>query len=313
MAILEVNPVEQPAGSPSGDASQVGPILRFDHVSVRFDDQPVLIDVSFQVGAGETRVVFGAAGSGKTVLLKTAIGLIRPEAGRVYLFGQDITNLSDEELFPLRHRVGVLFQESALFDSLTVEENVAYPLLNQRGRELPESQVQARVREELEFVNLAETMDKFPSELSGGMRRRVGIARAGVTNPPLMLYDSPTAGLDPITAYHIIALVIRQRDTRNTTSMVVTYRYQDGHLLANYSYDPRTGKLMRGNVRRPTRFLVLREGRLVFEGSQAELHASTDPYVSKFVRKKHTPDQRTESESSNRRDAEDVLGTLYHR
>jgi len=282
MAALEINPLEQPAGT----SAEAVPVLRFDQVTVRFDDKPALVDVSFKVYAGETRVVFGAAGSGKTVLLKTAIGLIRPDGGRVYLFGQDITSLEEEQLFALRHRVGMLFQESALFDSLTVAENVAYPLLDQRDRKLPESEVQAAVKEALDFVGLGHVMDKHPSELSGGMRRRVGIARAAVNKPPLMLYDSPTAGLDPITAYHIIALVIRHRDTRNTTSMVVTYRYQDGHLLANCSYDPQTGNLIRStNVHRQTKFLVLRGGRLVFEGSEAELESSADPYVAKFARR----------------------------
>jgi phospholipid/cholesterol/gamma-HCH transport system ATP-binding protein len=255
---------------------------------VRFDDRAALVDVSFEVYAGETAVVSGAAGSGKTVLLKAAIGLIRPQAGDVYLFGQNITNLREEELFGLRRRVGVLFQEGALFDSLTVEENVAYPLLNQPNRRPSESgEVQARVKEALNFVALNNVLESYPSELSGGMRRRVGTARAVVTEPALMLYDSPTAGLDPITAYHIIALVIKQRDTRKTTSLVVTYRPQDGRLLANYSYDPRTGGLTwSANARRQTKFLVLREGRLVFEGSEAELQASTDAYVARFATRK---------------------------
>jgi phospholipid/cholesterol/gamma-HCH transport system ATP-binding protein len=216
--------------------------------------------------------------------LKTVIGLIRPAAGRVYLFDRDITGLREEALFPLRHRVGVLFQEGGLFDSLTVEENVAYPLLNRADRTPPESEVEARVQTALDFVELGAVLDKYPSELSGGMRRRVGIARAAVANPPLMLSDSPTAGLDPVTAYRIIALLIQQRDTRNATSLVVTHRHQDGKLLANYRYDPKAGKpVPSGDRRHRTRFLVLRDGRIVFQGSEAEMHSSNDPYVAIFA------------------------------
>jgi len=289
MAFPNVRWLEQPSVS-----SQVAPALRFDNVSVSFDDRPALARVSFELPAGETRVVFGAGGSGKTVLMKAAIGLIRPESGHVYLFGRDITTLTEEELDSWRPHAGVLFQEGGLFDSLTVAENVAFPLVNQRDRKPSESEVESRVREALAFVGLAHVMEKYPSELSGGMRRRVGIARAAVTRPPLLLYDSPTAGLDPITAYHIMVLLIRQRDTRNEAAMVVTYRRQDGHLMANFMYDPSTGKLQRSdNVRRGTKFLVLRQGRVVFEGSQSELQASTDPYVSKFAKKPESVQTRS--------------------
>jgi phospholipid/cholesterol/gamma-HCH transport system ATP-binding protein len=310
---VDVNSLEQPAAAPIQSTSQAVPIIRFEQVTVRFDDEPALIDVSFELYAGETTVLMGAASSGKTVLLKTAIGLIRPEAGRVCLFGQDITNLHEQELFGLRRRAGVLFQEGGLFDSLTVEENVAYPLVNPPDPKLPESEVEARVREALDFVNLGDTIDKYPSELSGGMRRRVGIARAAVTRPPLMLYDSPTAGLDPITAYHIMALVIRQRDTRNATSMVVTYRYQDGLLLAHYKYDAASGNLVRARLEQRTRFLILREGKLVFEGSEEELRSSNHPYVAKFVRRMVAmPGQEVKHrEPSARPDGEDALARLY--
>jgi phospholipid/cholesterol/gamma-HCH transport system ATP-binding protein len=281
---VQVVPLNDPGGASSDRSSQVASVLRFDRATVRFDDKPALVDISFEVRAGETIVLYGAAGSGKTVLLKTAISLIRPEGGRTYLFGQDITELPEEELYRLRRRVGVLFQEGALFDSLTVEENVAYPLLNQRDHEPPESEVQARVKEALAFVDLAATMEKYPSELSGGMRRRVGIARAAVARPPLMLYDSPTAGLDPVTAYRIVALIIQHRDTRNSTSIVVTHRHQDGKLLANFGYDPITGKLqLAGDAQQRTRFIVLREGRIVFQGSEAEMRSSADPYVAIFA------------------------------
>ncbi|MEK7404301.1 MAG: ATP-binding cassette domain-containing protein [Acidobacteriota bacterium] len=263
-------------------------VLRFDNVSLSFGDAPALRNVSFEMLAGETRIVFGAAGSGKTVLLKTALGLLKPDAGSVYVFGQEITGLPEEELFAIRSRMGVLFQEGGLFDSLTIEDNVGYPLLNQPWLHCPPDQVQARVEEALRFVELEHTLEKFPSELSGGMRRRVGIARAVVTEPRLVLYDSPTAGLDPITAYTIIALIVKERDVKNTTTLMATHRYQDGHFLANFRYQPAGNRLEpagRDRAAIRTRFMVLEESRIVFEGTQAELEASNDPYLSKFVRR----------------------------
>jgi phospholipid/cholesterol/gamma-HCH transport system ATP-binding protein len=273
------------------DSSQ--PILRFEDVSVHFDDVTALDHITFEMHAGETRVVLGSAGSGKTILLKTAIGLVRADSGRVVLFGQDITRMTEEQLFDARARIGVLFQEGGLFDSLTIEENVSYPLLNQRGRKhAPNpSEVQEKVVETLRFVELEETVDQFPSELSGGMRRRVGIARAVVTEPELVMYDSPTAGLDPITANTIIALIVKERDVRNAAAMMATHRYQDGQLMANFRYNPHSGDLVRvatngsaGNGLK-TIFMVMQEGRLAFEGTQDRLEASGDSYIAKFVRR----------------------------
>ena len=260
-------------------------VLRFDRVTVSFDGVPALSDISFEARRGETRVIFGAAGSGKTVLLKTAMGFQHPDPGTVYVFGGDISKLKERALFDVRSRIGMLFQEGALFDSLTIEENVAYPLLNQRAIACPPDQVHPRVEEALRFVELGDTLEKFPSELSGGMRRRAAIARAVVTQPPLVLYDSPTAGLDPITAQTIIALIVKERDTNRTTTLIVTHRYQDGNLLANYRHDPATGQLVPGRDRDVrTVFMVLKEGRLVFEGSQEELEANRDPYISEFYK-----------------------------
>ena len=262
--------------------------LQFKDVSVAFEGERVLKNVSFEVPAGETRVLFGAAGAGKTVTLKTAMGLVRAESGQVLLLGNDIGTMTEEQMFDLRPRVGMLFQEGALFDSMTIEENVAYPLVNQKHDVPPPAEVNRRVREALRFVELEHTLEKFPSELSGGMRRRVAIARAVVTEPPLLLYDSPTAGLDPITANTICKLILKQRDLSNTTTLMVTHRYQNGNLMANYRYDKESGELVpagrshRGAVR--TKFLGFRDGALVFEGTQQELEASRDPYIAKFVR-----------------------------
>jgi phospholipid/cholesterol/gamma-HCH transport system ATP-binding protein len=267
------------------------PVLRFDGVSVSFDDVPALVDVSFQACEGESRIILGAAGSGKTVLLKTALGLQRPDSGAVHVFGQDISGLSERALFEVRGKIGMLFQESALFDSLSIEENVAYPLLNQPSIHCPKGEVRPRVEEALRFVELEGTLEKFPSELSGGMRRRAAIARAVVSGPPLLLYDSPTAGLDPITAHTIMALIVKERDLNKTTTLLVTYRYQDGNLVANFRYNPDNGRLEKtqksdGRAVSRTIFMVLREGRLIFEGPQDELEASKEPYVAKFVKRR---------------------------
>jgi phospholipid/cholesterol/gamma-HCH transport system ATP-binding protein len=262
-------------------------IVRFENVTVTFDDAKALDGISFEITRGQTRIVFGAAASGKSVMLKTALGLVRPTSGRVFLFGQEITELSEEEMFALRARVGVLFQEGGLFDSLTVEENVSYPVLNRAvSPEERNGNVRERVREALRFVELEHTLEKVPSELSGGMRRRVGIARAMVTEPALMLFDSPTAGLDPITANTIMALIVKARDTRNTTITIVTHRHQDGHIMADFRYNPESGELEPAppgsGIHERTIFMVLREGRLVFEGTQDELNRQQDSYVAKF-------------------------------
>ena len=276
---------------PTPDAS----LLRMEGVRVTFDGLVALEPVSFEMRAGDTRVVLGAAGSGKTTLLKAALGLVKQDAGHVFLFGQDITGLGERQMYDIRSRVGVLFQEGGLFDSITVAENVAYPLVNSKTLHLPPAEVDQRVEDALRFVELEQTLEKYPGELSGGMRRRVGIARAVVTEPPLVLYDSPTAGLDPITANTIMALIAKERDSQNTANLIVTQRYQDGQLMANFRYNRSSGLLEpvspngsaanHGSNPRPTVFMVMKEGRVVFEGSQAELEASRDSYISKFVPK----------------------------
>lgn len=265
-------------------------VLRFEHVSVAFDGEPAIVDLSFDARAGQSHIILGAAGSGKTVLLKTAMGLVQPQSGKVFVFGQDITTLTEHALFGIRSKIGMLFQESALFDSLTIQENVAYPLLNQKSIECPKNDVLPRVKQALEFVELGNTLEKFPNELSGGMRRRAAIARAVVTEPPLQMYDSPTAGLDPITAHTIMALLIKERDVSNATTLMVTHRYQDGNLMANFRYNSEQGQLepARDGARKTdqTTFMVMKEGRLIFEGDQDELESSHDPYISKFYKQR---------------------------
>jgi len=265
------------------------PVLRFKNVTVRFEGRAVLDNISFSLMPGESRILLGEAGSGKTILLKTAMGLVHADAGTVTLFGEDITNLPEKQLFTVRQKVGMLFQEGALFDSDTVEENVAYPLLNRSMKTLSREEIQEiekRVQRALEFVELGHTLEKIPSELSGGMRRRVGIARATVSEPPLVLYDSPTAGLDPITANTIMALIVKERDLRNTSTMIVTHRYQDGQIMANFHWDNTAGRIVPDPTPHDSAvFMVMRDGRLVFEGSQPELESSSEAYLRKFVRR----------------------------
>ena len=270
------------------------PILEFEDVSLSYDDRLVLDRINLTVNPGDTYILMGAAGSGKTVLLKLAMSLIKPSSGRIRLLGRDITDLEETALFEIRSQVGVLFQEGGLFDSQTIAENVGYPLRNQKQIRAPEAEIDARVLESLEFVELGDTLDKFPSELSGGMRRRAGIARANVTNPKLSLYDSPTAGLDPITAYTIMSLILKQRELRKTTTVLVTHRYQDCAMAANYRWDNVNHDVVRtapfgqhGDLR--TTFIVMNEGRMVFNGTQEQLEASRDPYVSQFVLQQPPP------------------------
>lgn len=287
-AVTRSDAVTEPRASASG--AEV--VLKFEDVSLSFGDQVAIDHVSFEMAPGSTRVILGAAGSGKTTVLKAAIGLIKPDSGRIFLLGQEITSLDERQLFQIRSKVGVLFQEGGLFDSFTVGENVAYPLLNPKSDKVDLTLVDQKVTEALRFVELEETMEKFPAELSGGMRRRVGIARAVVKEPPLVLYDSPTAGLDPITANTIMALIAKERETANTASLIVTHRYQDGQVMSNFRYKSGSGLLNLEHVEQngsggpKITFMVMDEGKVVFEGTQQELEASTDEYVVKFAPKR---------------------------
>jgi phospholipid/cholesterol/gamma-HCH transport system ATP-binding protein len=259
------------------------PVVVFDHVSIGFEGKQVLDDISLTVAPGETRILLGPAGSGKSVLLKLANGLMRPDSGTITVFGEKIDTMPEEQLFKLRGRIGMVFQEGALFDSLTVRDNVAYRLMEQK---VPEAEVTERVTEALRFVELEQTLEKYPSQLSGGMRRRVAIARAVVNRPDLILYDSPTGGLDPITSTTIIELVMKQRDVYHTSSLLVTHRLQDAFTLATHTYDRAQNHMVPipdGQIDPKTTFLVLHEGHMIFDGSTHDLVHSDDPFLKEYL------------------------------
>ena len=270
---------EQTAPEPQS----TGPVVVFENVSISFEDKRVLEDISFTVEPGETRIILGPAGCGKSVLMKLANGLLCPDAGSIHVFGQEITTMREVDLFTLRARIGMVFQESALFDSLTVCDNVAYRMHEEN---VPEDEVQQRVLESLRFVELEQAVNKYPSELSGGMRRRVAIARAVVSHPELILYDSPTGGLDPITSTTIIELVMKQRDVSHTTSLVVTHRLQDAFTLTTHEYDVQAHAMKpipTKGIDPKTKFLVLNEGRIVFDGSTMDLVHTEDPWLREYL------------------------------
>src|SRR5262245_61593925 len=256
----------------------------FEDVAIAFEGASVLDGVSFELRRGETKVILGVAGSGKSTILKLCLGLLKPDRGHIYVLGHDVTTMSEEELFDLRSKVGIVFQESALFDSLNVRDNVAFRLVEER---LPEDEVDRRVRESLSFVELEEAIEKLPSELSGGMRRRVGIARAIITHPEVLLYDSPTGGLDPITSTTIIELIMKQRDVYKTSALLVSHRLQDGFVLASHYYDA-SSKHMKPSDGMPSReiqtsFMVLKEGKSIFEGTAHDLGKGDDPYIKEYI------------------------------
>ena len=270
-------------------ASASDPVINFDSVRLGFAEGDVLRSVSFQVHERETLVLLGETGSGKTLSLKLAAGLLRPSDGSVQVLGKQVSAMREDDLLDFRRHIGFVFQEGALFDSMTVGDNVAYRLLEDG---VNEDEIQSRVLEVLRFVELEHTVNLVPSELSGGMRRRVAIARALITHPPIVMYDSPTGGLDPITSQTIITLILRLRDVFGVTAMLATQRLQDGFALANFRFDQQTGKVVHtssnGNAAAgaklaSTRFLVLRDGHVYFEGGQQELAASKDVYLQKFL------------------------------
>ncbi len=274
------------------------PSIALDDVRIAFDEREVLHGVSFAVAARETLALLGETGSGKTLLLKMVAGLLRPDAGRVQVLGRDVTSMDEAELLPFRRQLGFVFQEGALFDSLSVADNVAYRL---REEGADEDEIEARVDESLRFVEMQDAREKLPGELSGGMRRRISIARALITRPPIVLYDSPTAGLDPVTSQTIITLILRLRDVYGVTALLATQRIQDAFALANYRFSPESNTVVHvsGNgqaaaaadasagppagERPQTRFLFLRQGKVYFEGDQGQVAGSKDSYLQRFL------------------------------
>src|SRR5260370_14061531 len=265
-------------------ASLPGYAIEFDSVSIAFDEKVVLNNVSFQLPNGETKGLFGVAGSGKSTLLKLAMGLLRPDSGRIFLLGEEVTGMSEQDLFELRRRVGIVFQESALFDSLKVYENVAFRLMEEG---ISAEEIERRVREVLRFVELERTYDMFPSELSGGMRRRVAIARAIITEPEVLLYDSPTGGLDPVTSNTIVELIVKQRDVYKTSALMVTHRLQDAFTMATHQFEKAANQMVvlpkgqRCEV--PMSFLILRDGKVIFNGDAQQLATSRDDYIREYI------------------------------
>ena len=262
-----------------------GSAIVFDDVHLSFEENQVLRGVSFRLPYGETKALFGVAGSGKSTILKLALGLFAPDSGRITVLGNEVTSMRERDLFPMRGQLGMVFQESALFDSLTVRENVAFRLMEEHG--IYDDSIDARVRESLRFVELEHTLDMFPSELSGGMRRRVAIARAIITQPELLLYDSPTGGLDPITSNTIVELIMKQRDVYRTSSLLVTHRLQDAFTMATHQFDPRANQLKvlphGQHCDVPMSFLILREGKVIFDGDVRELTHTKDEYIKEYI------------------------------
>jgi phospholipid/cholesterol/gamma-HCH transport system ATP-binding protein len=259
------------------------PVVAFKNVSIGFDGRTVLDEVSFSVAHGETRILLGPAGGGKSVLMKLANGLIEPDSGEIRIFGRALGEISQRELFEMRAHIGMVFQESALFDSLNVEDNVAYRLEEEH---VDPKEIHERVVEALRFVELEKAIDKFPSELSGGMQRRVSIARAIISRPDLILYDSPTGGLDPITSATIIELIVKQRDVSHTTCLMITNRLQNAFTLATHRYNLQKNCMERipnGGIDPSTKFLVLHEGRIIFDGTTLELTHTQDPWLREYL------------------------------
>ena len=262
------------------------PAIEFRNVWLSFDDKQILKDLSFSVRRGETKVILGRSGGGKSTIIRLILGLLKPDAGEILIDGEEITHHSEIEMMPVRQKIGMVFQEGALFDSLSVHDNVAYRLREQR---VDEEEVETEVRRMLQFVALEDAIDKMPDELSGGMRRRVGIARALIGDPQIVLFDEPTAGLDPPTARTICELAIKLRDLQDVSSIFVTHEMNNlGYLASEYAVVDEEGvvtfekegeKLCLIN----TEVIMLRDGEIVFQGSNEQLETSEDPYVRRFI------------------------------
>src|ERR1700733_892324 len=275
-------PLERTKDTPEKPA---GDVIVFENVALSFEENRVLDGISFRLPRGETKAIFGVAGSGKSTILKLALGLMKPDSARITVLGEEVTQMREEELFELRRKIGMVFQESALFDSLTVRENVAFRLMEEGN--IAEEEIDRRVREALSFVELERTIDMFPGSLSGGMRRRVAIARAIITQPEVILYDSPTGGLDPVTSTTIVELIMKQRDVYKTSSLLVSHRLQDAFVMATHQFDPQTNQmrsLPRGQFCDvPMSFLMLRDGKVIFDGDVRQLAHTKDEYIREYI------------------------------
>jgi phospholipid/cholesterol/gamma-HCH transport system ATP-binding protein len=269
------------------DNERITPAIEFRDVHLSFDDRKVLDGLSFKVAKGETKIILGGSGCGKSTTIKLVLGLLKPDEGQILVNGEDITNYSEAEMMHVRKNFGMVFQEGALFDSLSVYENVAYRL-HEQG--VPEDEVEQEVRRMLRFVNLEDAIDKMPAELSGGMRRRVGIARALVGGPTIVMFDEPTAGLDPPTARTICELAIKLRDLEDVSSIFVTHEMNNvEYLTREYAAVNDAGEVifeMEGErlCLINTKLLMMKEGNIIFSGTDEMLKRNEDPYIKRFLR-----------------------------
>jgi phospholipid/cholesterol/gamma-HCH transport system ATP-binding protein len=263
-----------------------GPIVMFDKVSLAFDDKVILSDISFTLLTGRTKIILGASGAGKSTILKLILGLLKPDTGVIWVNGERVDQMSELEMMKVRADLGMVFQEGALFDSLTVAENVGYKLYEET--DMAPELVRKRVEEVLGFIGLGEFIDRMPSELSGGQRRRVAIARAMAAKPRILLYDEPTTGLDPITANTVDDEIIKLRDLENVSSIVVTHQLRDAFYVATHEALRRDDGLLRiapadEDKSEEAEFIMLKDGGIAFEGHAAELRDSGDPYLRTFL------------------------------
>jgi phospholipid/cholesterol/gamma-HCH transport system ATP-binding protein len=269
------------------DRERSVPAIEFKDVHLSFDDRKVLDGLSFTVRRGETKIILGGSGGGKSTTIKLLLGLLKPDEGRIFVDGEDITDYTEAEMMSVRKKMGMIFQEGALFDSLSVYDNVAYRL-HEQG--VPEDEVEQEVRRMLSFVDLEDAIDKMPIELSGGMRRRVGIARALVGGPKIVMFDEPTAGLDPPTARTICELAIKLRDLEDVSSIFVTHEMNNVHYITSeYAVVNEAGEIVFEQEGERlclvnTKVIMLRNGNIIFEGTDEALRKSEDPYISRFIR-----------------------------
>jgi len=269
------------------DSVRAIPAIEFRNVTIIYDGRKVLNDLSFKVMKGETKIILGGSGCGKSTTIKLVLGLVKPDSGQILVDGEDVTNYSEEDMTKVRKKIGMIFQEGALFDSLSVYENVAFKL-HEQG--VPEEEVEAEVRRMLRFVNLEEAIDKMPSELSGGMRRRVGIARALVGDPKIVMFDEPTAGLDPPTARTICELAMKLRDLEDVSSIFVTHEMNNlGYLCSEYAVVNEAGEVVFEKEGEKlclinSKVLMMRDGQVIFSGTDETLRKADDKYIQKFLR-----------------------------